>query len=70
VDVSSEPGLEFGNARLLFRGNYALDGLFSRHYDVTSDGQRFLMVERPPVIRPLTIVLDWHRELADRVPVR
>jgi hypothetical protein len=44
-----------------------------RGYDVTPDGQRFLMVqerERPP-ITPTQVVLvqNWFEELRRRVPV-
>lgn len=48
-----------------------------RSYDVTSDGQRFLMIRavRPgrsgsdPLWSEIRVVLDWHRELLERVPV-
>jgi hypothetical protein len=69
IDVQTEPSFVYGNPRTLFEGNYELESLFSRQYDVTADGRRFLMITRTPLIRPLNIVLDWFSELNALVPV-
>ena len=43
------------------------------NYDVTPDGQRFLMVKMEgmseEITRPLIVVLNWHQELLERVPI-
>jgi serine/threonine-protein kinase len=60
-----------GRPRKLFEGQYNMTGPF-RSYDVTPDGQRFLMVQRPvpPLSRPIELVLveNWLEELRRRVP--
>ena len=65
VAVQTDPTFDAGVPRLLFEGPYALG------YDVSKDGQRFLMVERPeaelaPIAR-LNVVLDWFGELESSV---
>ena len=46
----------------------------SRHYDVTADGKRFLMIkdsgsgEAAPAPQTLTVVQNWHEELKRLVP--
>jgi hypothetical protein len=40
-------------------------------YAVSSDGQRFLVIE--PIVepaKPMTVVLNWQEELKQRVPTR
>ncbi len=49
VDISTEPSFTAGNPQILFEGAYL--GSTSRevpNYDVSADGQRFLMVKAPP----------------------
>ena len=73
VDLS---GGEFrpGTADVLFEGEYE-PARTGRTFDVSADGERFLMVRRagapgaayqPPQIR---VVVNWFTELAERVPV-
>ena len=40
------------------------------NYDVTADGQRFVVLsaEAPPPPQ-INIVLNWHQELLERVPI-
>jgi len=44
--------------------------------DVSADGQRFLMIKEPEgeevgeVPRKLVVVLNWHQELLELVPVK
>jgi len=69
VDVSTTGGFRVGNRRVLFR----LDG-YRRHFthrafDVTSDGQHFLMIrDGAPVAGDLVIVDNWFSDLAARLP--
>ena len=42
------------------------------NYDVSADGQRFLMIrerEDAPPLATLIVVENWHQELLERVPV-
>lgn len=61
---------------MLFEGPFRSDGGSFRNYDVTPDGQRFVMVQE--VQRPLArvsqmvqtvLVQNWAEELKQRVPV-
>jgi Tol biopolymer transport system component len=69
VDVPTTGGFRVGNRRVLFR----LDG-YRRHFthrafDVTSDGQHFLMIrDGAPVAGDLVIVDNWFSDLAARLP--
>jgi Tol biopolymer transport system component len=62
-----------GAPHLLFEGPFRVDGPF-RHYDVTPDGQRFLMVravDQPPTrVSQMVLVENWFEELKSRVPVK
>ena len=62
VSVDPKTG-ETGRPTLLFRGEYG-------SWDVTDDGERFLMVKTPDAQRPrrLEIVLNWLDELEREVP--
>jgi Tol biopolymer transport system component len=65
--------LTIGSPTQLFEGAYFPSGPI-RSYDVTRDGQRFLMVqmdERPlSAVREIVVVQNWRLELAARVPRR
>ena len=70
VDVTTKPGFSLGKARLLFEGRYLRepDGI---DYDVTADGQRFLMIkpsEGELAATRFNVVLNWSEELKARVP--
>ena len=76
--VAVEPGPAFrvGAPRLLFEGDYIqeLDNTGAHNYDVSRDGQRFLMVapaarELEKEARPgIVVVENWVEELKRRVP--
>ena len=60
-----------GSPQVLFEGPYVLSAVDERNYDVTPDGQRFLMVraaEQSESTARLNVVLNWHEELKERVP--
>ena len=71
VEVRTEPELEFGAPQLLFE--WPIGSGFSRHWDVTPDGQRFVVRgsldttgDQP---RPrINVVLNWFEELKRLVP--
>jgi serine/threonine-protein kinase len=69
VDVDA--GTEFiaGTPRLLFKGPFINIGGYS--YDVSPDGQRFLVVSRPEqdlATRELQVITNWFEELTRLVP--
>ena len=67
ADVSTEPKLSVGKPRVLFRGQFA--SIQGKNYDVTPDGQRFLMVrtdELPPP-KEIAVVLNWMEDLKSRL---
>jgi serine/threonine-protein kinase len=71
VDIVTQPALTAGRPRLLFEGPYLLSAGNLPAYDVSPDGQRFLMVveseqEEPPT--QINLVLNWFEELNRQVP--
>ena len=74
VPVTTTPTFSAGTPRMLFEGAFRIDGGSFRNYDVTADGQRFLMVqevERPPArVSQMVLVQNWVEELKQRVPVK
>jgi hypothetical protein len=74
VDVSTQPSFSSGRPRMLFQGKYVRSDfpLTGTAYDVTADGQRFLMVEETGGTTPtqINVVVHWDEELKRRVPVK
>ena len=73
VDITTEPGFSAGNPKLLFEGQYfANQAPANANYDVTPDGQRFIMIkaadEEQEQIQ-INVVTNWFEELKERVPV-
>ena len=69
VEVETGDRLEIGRPKLLFE--YPLGATdFTRLYDVTADGQRFLVKEVSEEGRPrqANVVLNWFSELEELVP--
>jgi Tol biopolymer transport system component len=67
--IETEPELRVTGSKVLFEGQY-LTG-YHRNYDVSSDGQRFLMIkeaEGQPAAIQLVVVLNWFEELKRLVP--
>ena len=70
--VETDPSFTAGNPEVLFEGDYY--GGFGRTYDISPDGQRFLMIKSgsqadgTAVERQLVVVTNWFTELQARVP--
>jgi eukaryotic-like serine/threonine-protein kinase len=66
VPVTTGSSFSAGTPQTLFRGPY--ETLF----DVSLDGERFLMIKSAPDANPsqLNVVLNWDQELKQRAPVR
>ncbi len=67
--VSYEPELAFGPPVELFEGPYTLDLMGHQRWDVSPDGDRFLMVESGADFR-IVIVENWFEELERLAPTR
>ena len=75
VDVESLDPFKFGSHHHLFDGRWALrapEEPFLRNYDVTPDGEHFVMIRHEPEAIPnrINIVLNWFEELKRLVPVK
>ena len=71
VDITTQPGFSASKPQLLFDGPYALSAATLANYDVSKDGQRFLMVkEGAQEAQPtqINLVLNWFNELKRLAP--
>jgi serine/threonine-protein kinase len=72
VGISTQPGFVAGKPRQLFKGGYLLSSFGVPNYDVSPDGQRFLMVkpvgQEQAVPTQINVVLNWTEELKRLVP--
>ena len=78
LEVRTQPSFTAGRPRLLWQGHYThgmssscgRPGVTSFNYDVTPDGQRFLMVKdvhQDVAFNRIHVVVNWTQELARRV---
>jgi eukaryotic-like serine/threonine-protein kinase len=72
VEITSQPSFAAGKPRVLFEGKY-LSAVFTvPNYDVSPDGQRFLMLkpieEAQAAPTQINVVLNWFEELKQKVP--
>ena len=74
VDVKTKPSFTLGKPRVLFKGQYSPTPATLPNYDVSPDGQRFLMLkaseQEAAAPTQINVVLNWFEELKRRVPVR
>ena len=71
VEVTTQPAFSAGKPRLLFEGAYVPTPRSWPDYDVSPDGQRFLMLKAPEQAQApaqINVVLNWFEELKRRVP--
>ena len=72
VDITAQPSFSAGKPRMLFEGQYQPSPFVYENYDVSPDGQRFLMLK--PVESgdaaptQINVVLNWFEELKQKVP--
>jgi Tol biopolymer transport system component len=72
VDIATQASFVAGKPRMLFEGLYVPPPVPIQNYDVSPDGQRFLMLkstgstEAAPT--QINVVLNWFEELKRRVP--
>jgi eukaryotic-like serine/threonine-protein kinase len=71
ITTTTQPGFTAGKPRVLFEGPYLPTPVTFPNYDVSPDGQRFLMLmesERATSTTQINVVLNWFEELKRRVP--
>jgi serine/threonine protein kinase/Tol biopolymer transport system component len=72
VDITTQPSFTTGKTRVLFEGHYQLAPVTFPNYDVSPDGQRFLMLKPSESVEAaptqINVVLNWFEELKRRVP--
>ena len=71
VETTTQTTFSAGRPRLLFEGQYEIGGGGGAGYDVTPDGQHFLVRKAPEQEEAATlihVVLNWVEELRRRVP--
>jgi Tol biopolymer transport system component len=68
VDVMTSPTLRVSEPRQLFEQRYAFLTATIPNYDISADGQRFVMVKDESGSGRLNVVLNWTEELKRRVP--
>jgi hypothetical protein len=58
--------------RLLFEGEFEENSFRTLNYDVTPDGNSFVMIKRvdESTSPRIHVVLNWHQELLEKVPVK
>jgi Tol biopolymer transport system component len=72
VDITTKPELIASKPRMLFQGRYEQAPFPNSNYDISPDGQRFLMLkpgdsaETAPT--QINVVLNWFEELKQKVP--
>jgi len=69
VPIRTTPSFSIGNPEVLFEGTYLLGSPGAHNYDVTPDGQRFLMIkagdrEDAPQVQ---VILNWLDDVKTRV---
>jgi Tol biopolymer transport system component/predicted Ser/Thr protein kinase len=73
VEIATQPSFAAGKPRMLFEGSYEPMPRGAANYDVSPDGQRFLMLkpvgsaEAAPT--QIVVVQNWFEELKQKVPV-
>jgi Tol biopolymer transport system component len=71
VNITTEPTFGAGTPRLLFEGSYQRSPGGVAFYDVTPDGQRFLMLqaaEQEAGGSQINVILNWFEELKRLAP--
>ncbi len=76
IDISTEPAFSLGNEKALGMQGFLTGSGGARGYDITPDGQRFLMVfpqgdteSAASSTQRINVVQNWFEELKERVPV-
>jgi Tol biopolymer transport system component len=72
VEVDTKSGFSVGKPRMLFEGPYLPTSASFPYYDVSPDGQRFLMLKPTEQAQAaptqINVVLNWFEELKQKAP--
>jgi Tol biopolymer transport system component len=72
VEITTQPSVSVGMPRMLFAGGYRPTPATSPNYDVSPDGQRFLMLkpneQTQSAPTQINVVQNWFEELKQKVP--
>ena len=73
VEMTTKPSFSPGTPKILFEGQYQiLPTISTPNYDVSPDGQRFLMLkpveQEQTATTQINVVLNWFEELKQKVP--
>jgi hypothetical protein len=72
IDIATQPSFDAGKPRILFEGRYERTPATGPNYDISPDGQRFLMLkpseQEAAAPTQINVVLNWFEELKRRVP--
>ena len=70
AEIATQPSFSAGKPKMLFQGPYQPSPAPNANYDVSADGQRFLMIKPPEQAAPtqINVVLNWFEELKQKVP--
>jgi serine/threonine protein kinase len=69
VDYSAQAAFSAGKPKMLFQGPYTPTPRSASDYDVSSDGQRFLMLKAAEQVPgEISVVLNWTAELKQKAP--
>jgi len=72
VSVETDPTFRAGRSEVLFEGRYVITSfqLGNQYYDISPDGQRFLMIKaEEEAAAQINVVLNWFEELKRLVPI-
>ena len=73
VDITTQPSFSGDKPKMLFEGPYVRTAATFPYYDVSPDGQRFLMLKPSEQtsslsLNQIVVVQNWFEELKRRVP--
>ncbi len=70
VSIQTEPTFRAGRPEVLFEGSYRATPVPAglQYYDISPDGQRFLMIKREREEAQIHVVLNWFEELKRLAP--
>jgi len=73
VEISTKPSFSAGKPKMLFERPYEPTAITFPYYDVSPDGQRFLMIKpseqtSSSSLNQIVVVQNWFEELKQKVP--
>jgi Tol biopolymer transport system component len=66
--INTQQGFSAGTPKMLFQGQYVTLANSTPNYDVTADGQKFLMLKSAVQPTQIDVVVNWFEELKQKVP--